>query len=214
MHRLYPSRPNVSQDPSRPNVSLPRFIAHSIQKIKQIMAENVDLTFSFKWSKEHTAQLIKLRGENDELFTGVKHSASVAWGTILEKIGLQGNDCKYPGSGEGVGGKPTAATWPWFVLMDEVLGQRHSTNPPVLIASIPEDTPGPSTAVVDLEVEEKDEEESRSRRKSRKRDREGEMFELIKEDMRLNREAEERRAQESRERMDRFFSILERIADK
>ena len=35
MHRLYPSRPNVSQDPSRPNVSLPRFIAHSIQKIKQ-----------------------------------------------------------------------------------------------------------------------------------------------------------------------------------
>uniref|UniRef100_A0A8C5CQ19 Myb/SANT-like DNA-binding domain-containing protein n=1 Tax=Gadus morhua TaxID=8049 RepID=A0A8C5CQ19_GADMO len=196
------------------------------------MAENVDLTFSFKWSKEHTAQLIKLRGENDELFTGVKHSASVAWGTILEKIGLQGyvtplqakkkwdnlkkiyKDCKYPGSGEGVGGKPTAATWPWFVLMDEVLGQRHSTNPPVLIASIPEDTPGPSTAVVDLEVEEKDEEESRSRRKSRKRDREGEMFELIKEDMRLNREAEERRAQESRERMDRFFSILERIADK
>ena len=97
--------------------------------------------------------------------------------------------------------------------MDEVLGQRHSTNPPVLIASIPEDTPGPSTAVVDQEVEDKDEEE-RQRPRSRKRDREGEMFELIKEDMRLNREAEERRAQESRERMDRFFSILERIADK
>ena len=31
--------------------------------------------------------------------------------------------------------------------MDEVLGQRHCTNPPVLIASIPEDTPGPSSAV-------------------------------------------------------------------
>jgi hypothetical protein len=31
------------------------------------------------------------------------------------------------------------------------------------------------------------------------------MFQLIKEDMRLQREAEERRAQESRERMDRFF---------
>ncbi|CAL8255429.1 unnamed protein product [Boreogadus saida] len=76
--------------------------------------------------------------------------------TILEKIGLQGKDCKYPGSGEGVGGKPTAATWPWFVPMDE----------------------------------------------------------LIKEDMRLQREAEERRAQESRERMDRFFSILERLVDE
>ncbi|CAL8301368.1 unnamed protein product [Gadus morhua 'NCC'] len=87
-------------------------------------------------------------------------------GTILEKIGLQGKDCKYPGSGEGVGGKPGAATWPWFVPMDEVLGQRHSTNPPVLIASIPENTPGPSTAstaVVDQEVEDKDQEEERQR---------------------------------------------------
>ncbi|XP_030225462.1 L-serine dehydratase/L-threonine deaminase isoform X2 [Gadus morhua] len=28
-------------------------------------------------------------------------------------------DCKYPGSGEGVGGKPTAATWPWFVPLDK-----------------------------------------------------------------------------------------------
>ncbi|KAJ4943501.1 hypothetical protein JOQ06_006001, partial [Pogonophryne albipinna] len=29
-------------------------------------------------------------------------------------------DCKYPGSGEGVSGKLTAASWPWFVQMDEV----------------------------------------------------------------------------------------------
>ncbi|CAL8237561.1 unnamed protein product [Boreogadus saida] len=159
--------------------------------------------------------------------------------TILEKIGLQGKvtplqakkkwdnfnkkkykDCKYPGSGEGVGGKPTAATWPWFVPMDEVLGQRHSTNAPVLIASIPENTPGPSTAVVDQEVEDKDQEEERQPR-SRKRDREEDMFQLLKEDMRLQREAEERRAQaeerranESREKMDRFFSILERLVEK
>ncbi|CAL8275626.1 unnamed protein product [Arctogadus glacialis] len=150
--------------------------------------------------------------------------------TILEKIGLQGKvtplqakkkwdnlkrkykDCKHPGSGEGVGGKPTAATWPWFVPMDKVLGQRHSTNPPVLIASIPENTPGPSTtstastAVVDQEVEDKDREEKRQRGpRSRKRDREEDMFQLLKEDMRLQREAEGRRAQESRERMDRFF---------
>ncbi|CAL8378181.1 unnamed protein product [Boreogadus saida] len=47
--------------------------------------------------------------------------------------------------------------------MDEVLGQRHSTNPPVLIASIPENTPGPSTVVVDQEVEDKDQEEERQR---------------------------------------------------
>ncbi|XDV50738.1 hypothetical protein PO909_019753 [Leuciscus waleckii] len=56
-------------------------------------------------------------------------------------------DCKCPGTGESVSGKPTAETWPWFVLMDEVLGQRQCTNPPVLIASIPEDTPGPSSVV-------------------------------------------------------------------
>ena len=60
--------------------------------------------------------------------------------------------------------------------MDEVLGQRHSTNPPVLIASIPENTPGPSTAstaVVDQEVEDKDQEEERQRGpRSRKRKRE------------------------------------------
>ena len=44
-------------------------------------------------------------------------------------------------------GKPTAEAWPWFVLMDEVLGQMHCTNPPVFIALIPEDTPGPSSVV-------------------------------------------------------------------
>ncbi|XP_076742866.1 uncharacterized protein LOC143419550 [Maylandia zebra] len=39
--------------------------------------------------------------------------------------------------------------WPWFALMDEVIGQMPSTKPPVLMSSLPEDTPGPSTAVGD-----------------------------------------------------------------
>ena len=111
-------------------------------------------------------------------------------------------------------GKPTAATWPWFDLMDEVLGQRPSVAPPVLIASIPEDTPGPSAAVGDQE-EEEDEDESRpGPAAGRKRKRGDELIELIREDMRLQREAEERRAQESRERMERLFSLLERFIDK
>ncbi|CAL8239153.1 unnamed protein product [Gadus morhua 'NCC'] len=58
--------------------------------------------------------------------------------------------------------------------MDEVLGQRHSITPPVLIASMPEDTPGPSTAVVDQEVEDEEEERQRgprSRQRKRKRGR-------------------------------------------
>jgi len=55
--------------------------------------------------------------------------------------------------GHPVSGKPTAET-PQFVLMDEVLGQSHFTNRPVLFASIPEDTPGPRLRVCDQEEEE------------------------------------------------------------
>ncbi|KAK0144215.1 hypothetical protein N1851_017419 [Merluccius polli] len=166
-----------------------------------------------------------MRGRDDHLLTGAKHSATV--GTILEKMGLEGKvqthqakkkwdnlkkkyrDCKYPGAGEGTSGKPTAANWLWFVLMDEVLGQR----PSVLIVSIPEDTPGPCAAVGDHQ-EDKDEEEESQPGPSRKRRREDDLFNLLKEDMRLQREAEERREQESRERMERLFSLLERIVHK
>ncbi|MEQ2239995.1 hypothetical protein ILYODFUR_010409 [Ilyodon furcidens] len=41
------------------------------------------------WTKEQMGQFIKLRGENDHLFTGAKNSATVAWRTILEKMGNQ-----------------------------------------------------------------------------------------------------------------------------
>ncbi|XP_039458800.1 uncharacterized protein LOC120434572 [Oreochromis aureus] len=134
---------------------------------------------TFKWNKEQTTLLIRLRGENDHLFTGVKNSATVAWRTILEKMGLQGTvtpsqarkkwdilktkykECKYPGSGEGVSGKPTAATWPWFALMDEVIGQRPSIRPPVLLSTLREDTPGPSSAVGDRNGAESDTDEGK-----------------------------------------------------
>ncbi|MEQ2190245.1 hypothetical protein GOODEAATRI_033827 [Goodea atripinnis] len=53
--------------------------------------------------------------------------------------------------------------------MDEVLGQRSSTTPPVLIASIPEDTPGPSGAVGNQM--EKEDSEPAGRGQKRKRDR-------------------------------------------
>ncbi|MEQ2160507.1 hypothetical protein GOODEAATRI_034594 [Goodea atripinnis] len=90
------------------------------------------------------------------------------WDNLKKKLY---KDCKYPGSGEGVSEKPTAATWPWFVLMDEVLGQRSSTTPPVLIASIPEDTPGPSGAVGNQM--EKEDSEPAGRGQKRKRDKDG-----------------------------------------
>ena len=99
--------------------------------------------------------------------------------------------------------------------MDEVLGQRHSITPPVLVASAPEDhnapsdTPASSTA----SGSEGPSQEGASKRRA-KRGRDEELLELLKEDMQLQREAQERRAQESRERMDRLFSLLERMVDK
>ncbi|XP_015797583.1 uncharacterized protein [Nothobranchius furzeri] len=191
------------------------------------MADGAGEQYSFKWTSEQTSTLIKLRGQNEELFAGAKNSATVAWRMILEKMGLQEKvtplqakekwdnlkskykDCKYPGSGEGVSGKPTAETWPWFVLMDEVLGQRPSTRPPVVIASIPEDTPGPSAAVSETEESESggNQPESSSRRK-RKRD--DELLDLIREDMRHQREAEERRER----MMERFLALMERLIEK
>ncbi|KAJ8364862.1 hypothetical protein SKAU_G00136930 [Synaphobranchus kaupii] len=106
--------------------------------------ESSDLVF--KWSKENTGRLIKLRSKYDTLFTGQKNTANHGWRVVLEEMELTAlvtplqtkktkkkwdnlkrkyKDCKYPGSGEGTeNGKPTAATWPWFALMDEILGQR------------------------------------------------------------------------------------------
>ncbi|KAK0132579.1 hypothetical protein N1851_032546 [Merluccius polli] len=188
-----------------------------------------------KRSKEQTEKFIKIRCQNDILFTGAKHSATVGWRIILEKMGLGGKvqphqakkkwdnlkkkhkDGKYPGTGEGTSGKPTAANWPWFVLMDEALGQRPSIAPPVLIASIPEDTPEPS-AVGDQQgggdEEEEELEESQPGPKRKRRRREDDLLSLMKEDMKMQREAEERREKESKERMDRLFSLLEKIVNK
>ena len=120
----------------------------------------------------------------------------------------------YPGTGE-VSWRPSAATWPWCVLMDEVLGQRPSSAPTVITASVPEDTLGPSAAAGDQEEKDDDDEEEKSQPEPRrKRRREDELIQLLKEDKRLQREAEERRDRESRERMERLFSLLETTANR
>jgi len=100
--------------------------------------------------------------------------------------------------------------------MDEILGQRPSICPPVLISSIPEDTPRPSSAVGDQEEEEEqqDEDQVEAGPSRPKRKRKYGLMDLIREDMKLQREAEERRAQESRENLNRLFSLLEKLADK
>lgn len=62
----------------------------------------------------------------------------------------------------GASGKFTATSWLRSVIMDEALGQRHSTTHPVLITSFPEDMPGPSAVVDDQEEEEEEENDKES----------------------------------------------------
>ncbi|XP_063339117.2 uncharacterized protein LOC134633961 [Pelmatolapia mariae] len=76
--------------------------------------------------------------------------------------------------------------------MDEVMGQMPSIKPLFLISSLPEDTPGPSTAVGDQN--DSDDEGAQPPMTGRKRKRDDELLDLIREDMRQQREAEERRA--------------------
>ncbi|XP_055088459.1 uncharacterized protein LOC129457425 [Periophthalmus magnuspinnatus] len=189
-----------------------------------------------KWRTEQGADggVYPSEGENSHLFSGAKYSAQAAWKTILQKMGLEVTplqakkkwenlqkkykDCKYPKSGEGVAGNATAETWPWFVPMDEVLGQRASINPPVLIASVPEDTPGPSTSWQTQPLEEEEEEEEQQqRRQPRKRKRENPMLQLYREDLCMQRERDERDQEEREERKQRYerlFGLLEKLIEK
>ncbi|CAI5685930.1 unnamed protein product [Oreochromis niloticus] len=127
-----------------------------------------------------------------------------------ENLKRKYKECKYPATGKGASGKPTAATWPWFDAMDEVLGQRPSTRPPVLISSIQEDAPGPSAAVgnpLPHQEGQGDEEPPAARVAKRRRDGEDDLIALIKEDMAQQRQMEERRG----ERMDRLIGVLEKL---
>lgn len=90
------------------------------------------------------------------------------------------------GFSRGCEGEAHCCSSAWFGFMDEVLGQRPSTRPPVLIASIREETPGPSSAVGEPEKDNKEEAEDESRQEpeKRKRKREDELLSLIREDSR------------------------------
>lgn len=129
-------------------------------------------------------------------------------------------------------GKPVAETWTWFALMDEASGLSAAVSPPCPITPIQEDKPVPSAARAsgkgkDEEKEEEEEEEEREsdkergqragqrgRRRRRRMEREDPFLTLLKEDIKYQREADERRAAETRERANRFSALLERLAEK
>lgn len=113
-------------------------------------------------------------------------------------------------------GKPTAETWPWFVLMDEMLGQRPSISPPVLISSLPDDEPQPGCSFVEPTQDAEQQERAgidQSQTKKRK-NKSDPLLELLKEDMARQKEWEERRDAEDRARSDRLFNLLEKFIDK
>nr|XP_055046943.1 uncharacterized protein LOC129432512 isoform X2 [Misgurnus anguillicaudatus] len=151
----------------------------------------------------------------------VSHAQAKKWDNLKTKY----KECKCPGTGQGTeDGKATAGNRPWFALMDEALGKSAAVTPPCLIASIQEEQPGPSTAQQVEQGRDEDEEDEtvRNRRKDRaghrgekrRREREDPVLQLLKEDMKYQREADERREAEARERSQRFFSLLERLAEK
>ncbi|KAG9276118.1 hypothetical protein AMEX_G8389 [Astyanax mexicanus] len=169
----------------------------------------------FKWTRSAIEAFIKARIEKERLFTGEKNSALSAWKTILLELGLADkvmpqqarkkwdNELKCPPSGSGTdNGEATAATWPWFSLMDEALGNRPSVTPPLLIASSNEEEPGPSSVVASPLSEQ------------RGRKRQGTLLDLLREDMEREREREERQERAEQERSDRLYNLLEKLVNK
>ncbi|KAL7384796.1 hypothetical protein ABVT39_008943 [Epinephelus coioides] len=186
---------------------------------------------------EDTERLIRWRGENEALFTGRRNAAVEGFETFIKDQALEGKveaafvkkkwenlkqkykELKAPRTGVSTeGGEATAANWKWFGAMDEVLGDRPSITPPVLItssvappaavASPPSPPSPPSLASAsgvsrgkrDIWVtflRELDEREERAEERAERRERE-----LQEREERVERERreEDRRGMERRER--------------
>ncbi|KAK9957700.1 hypothetical protein ABG768_011923 [Culter alburnus] len=99
-------------------------------------------------STEETKLFIRLRAENEHLFTGKRNASKQAWETVIKEINLEGKitgqqaakkwenlkkykELKCPPTGTGTeSGEATAASWPFFIPMDEAIGGRPSIAPP------------------------------------------------------------------------------------
>ncbi|KAJ4943284.1 hypothetical protein JOQ06_005788 [Pogonophryne albipinna] len=111
-----------------------------------------------------------MRGENESLFTGATFSANIVWRTVLEDMGLQGSVT------------PLQAKKKWDNLKKRYKDCKYPGSGEGV-----EDTPRPSSAVGDQEDE--DQVEAGPSRPKRK---DG-LMDLIREDMKLQREAEEKK---------------------
>ncbi|KAK0146505.1 hypothetical protein N1851_014168 [Merluccius polli] len=133
--------------------------------------ETVEINALYKWSDEETRSLIQWRTVNASLFTGRHNAAVTGYETYITARGLEGRvtpvflkkkwenlkakykELKCPRTGVSTeGGETTAASWKWYTLMDEAIGDRPSVTPPVLIASSSRDvtvvTPPPPPVLI------------------------------------------------------------------
>ncbi|XP_031424840.1 uncharacterized protein LOC116220774 [Clupea harengus] len=193
-------------------------------------------------SSTDVCAFIKARGEAEYLFTGHRNTAMEGWKQVLDSIGLAGmvsplqarkkwdnlkskcKELKCPPTGTGTdNGEDTAASWPWYSAMDELLGQRHSIAPPVLRASLPCSSSmaepnsmgavsSPQRSVSSPPPREESQEPPRKRRYNMAFV--GEMMERA-EASEMERQRREMERQERAElRMDRLLAVMERLAEK
>ncbi|XP_034083665.1 uncharacterized protein LOC117553723 [Gymnodraco acuticeps] len=136
-------------------------------------------------TEEETLTLIKVRVENDELFTGRRHTAKKAWEEVLKALWLFGSvsptqiskkwdnlkrkykELKCPPTRTGTDrGEATAATWPYFTAMHEAIGGRPSIDPPTLMdsatAAVASGSGSTSTEAVQSQATVEDEEAAKS----------------------------------------------------
>ncbi|KAK5923339.1 hypothetical protein CgunFtcFv8_000319 [Champsocephalus gunnari] len=108
------------------------------------------------WTEEHTLTLIKVRSENDQLFTGRRHTAKKAWEEILKALGLCGLVT------------PTQIGKKWDNLKRKykAIGGRPSIDPPTLMdsatAAVASGSGSTSTEAVQSQVTVEDEEAAKS----------------------------------------------------
>ncbi|XP_061697151.1 uncharacterized protein LOC133511996 [Syngnathoides biaculeatus] len=104
---------------------------------------------SYKMSEQDTRRLITLRAANEVLFTGKRNAAKAAWKAIIQQLNLQGKvstyqvakkwdnlkrrfkDLKYPPAGM-ENTTESAASWPWFHLMNDAMEGRLVCGTPLM----------------------------------------------------------------------------------
>ncbi|KAJ8251435.1 hypothetical protein GJAV_G00221330 [Gymnothorax javanicus] len=102
--------------------------------------------YTHAWTELETSQLIRLRAQNDHLFTGKKHTAKKAWNKILQQMGLQGTvrpaqvakkwdnmKRKYKELQRSATGPDCGATWQWFPAMHRAVVGGQSFYPSLLM---------------------------------------------------------------------------------